>query len=51
VGLSLGWQFAGVAMLVFGVIVILLFTDALKGRPVSLRPALAIAIGDLVFGT
>jgi hypothetical protein len=51
VGLSLGWHFAGVAMLVFGVIVILLFTDALKGRPASLRPALAIAIGYLVFGT
>jgi hypothetical protein len=51
VGLSLGWQFAGVAMLVFGIIVILLFIDALKRRPVSLRPVLVIAIGYLVFGT
>jgi hypothetical protein len=51
VGLSIGWHFAGLAMLVFGALAILLFADALKGRPVSLRPVLLIGIAYLVFGT
>ncbi len=51
VGLSLGWHFAGVAMLVFGVIVVLLFADALRRQAVSLRPALLIGLAYLVFGT
>lgn len=50
VGLSLGWHFAGVAMLVFGLLVVLLFAEALKRRPVSLRPALLIGVGYLAFG-
>ena len=50
VGLSLGWHFAGVSMLVYGLLMILLFWDALKQRPVSLRPARLIAGGYLVFG-
>jgi hypothetical protein len=51
VALSIGWHFAGLAMLVFGVLAILLFADALRGRPVSLRPVVLIAIAYLVFGT
>ena len=51
VALSLGWYFAGLAMLTFGVLVILLFADALKRRPVSLRPALLVGLAYLVFGT
>jgi hypothetical protein len=51
VGLSIGWHFAGLAMLVFGALSILLFADALRGRPVSLGPVLLIGIAYLVFGT
>jgi hypothetical protein len=51
VALSIGWHFAGLAMLVFGAMAILLFADALRGRPVSLRPVVLIAIAYLVFGT
>jgi hypothetical protein len=51
VGLSIGWHFAGLAMLVFGVLTIMLFIDALRRRPVSLRPVVLVAIGYLVFGT
>jgi len=51
VGLSIGWHFAGLAMLIFGALAILLFADALRGRPVSLRPVLLIGIAYLVFGT
>ena len=51
VGLSLGWHFAGLAMLVFGVLTIMLFTSALRHRPVSLRPVVLIGIAYLVFAT
>jgi hypothetical protein len=51
VGLSLGWHFAGLAMLVFGALTTMLFTDALRRRPVSLRPAVLIGIAYLVFAT
>jgi hypothetical protein len=51
VGLSIGWHFAGLAMLVFGALVILLLADALRGRPVSLRPVVLIGIAYLVYGT
>jgi hypothetical protein len=51
VGLSIGWHFAGLAMLVFGALAILLFADALRGRPVSLRPVVLISLAYLVFGT
>jgi hypothetical protein len=51
VGLSIGWHFAGLAMLVFGALTILLFADALRLRPVSLRPVLLIGLAYLVFGT
>jgi hypothetical protein len=50
-GLGIGWHFAGLAMLAFGCIVLLTFRDVVKGRAVSLRPALIIALAYLVFGT
>jgi hypothetical protein len=49
-GLAIGWHFAGVAMLAFGVIVILLFTSLMKGRTVAILPALLIAVCYLAFG-
>ena len=49
-GLAIGWHFAGVAMLTFGVIVGWLFTEVLKRRSVSLRPALVIAVAYVAFG-
>ena len=49
-GLAIGWHFGGVAMLLFGILVILLFAEARKGRPVSLRPALLIGGAYAVFG-
>jgi hypothetical protein len=51
VGLSIGWHFAGLAMLVFGALSILLFAEALRLRAVSLRPVVLIAIAYVVFGT
>jgi hypothetical protein len=50
-GLSIGWHFAGLAMLAFGCIVLLSFRDLVKGRAVSLRPAVIIALAYLAFGT
>jgi hypothetical protein len=49
-GLSIGWHFAGVAMLAFGVIVLFTYREALARRPVSLRPVGFIALVYLVFG-
>jgi len=49
-GLGLGWQFAGVAMLAFGVIVVMLVVAAGRGRPVSLRPVLVIGLAYTVYG-
>ena len=49
-GLAIGWHFGGVSMLLFGILVILLFAEARKGRPVSLRPALLIGGAYAVFG-
>jgi hypothetical protein len=49
-GLGFGWQFAGLAMLTFGVIVLLSFTQVLRRRPVSLRPVLAIGVAYTVYG-
>jgi hypothetical protein len=51
VELSMGWHFAGLAMLVFAALAIVSFVDALRRRPVSLRPVLLIAIAYLVYGT
>lgn len=49
-GLAIGWYFGGAAMLAFGVIVLQLFRDFQQGRPVSLLPALIIAVVYLSFG-
>lgn len=49
-GLSIGWHFAGVAMLAFGCIVLYTFTEALRRRPVSFRPVGFIALVYIVFG-
>jgi hypothetical protein len=48
--LSLGWQFAGTAMLVFGLIVLGLVWLRMRGRAVSLWPAGLIGIAYLTFG-
>ncbi|MGH7514296.1 MAG: hypothetical protein ACREOQ_15385 [Gemmatimonadales bacterium] len=49
-GLGFGWQFAGVAMLTFGVIVLLTFVQVLRRQPVSLRPVVAIGVAYTVYG-
>lgn len=49
-GLMIGWQFAGMAMLVFGVSVIWTFAQRLRGRPTPLLPSLVLAIAYLLFG-
>lgn len=49
-GLQIGWHFAGMAMLTFGAIVIWTFSNYLRRRPVSLRPAQIIALVYLTFG-
>lgn len=48
--LSLGWQFAGTAMLVFGLIVLGLFWLRMRGRAVSLWPAAIIGVAYIAFG-
>ena len=50
-GIQVAWHFGGMAMAAFGVIVWPLFFSALKGKAVSLQPALVIGIGHLVLGT
>jgi hypothetical protein len=48
--LGFGWHFAGVAMLTFGLVVLMLIVQAARGRPVSLRPVLLIGVAYTVFG-
>ena len=48
--LSLGWQFGGTAMLVFGLTVMAVYWLRLRGRPVSQWPAVLIGITYLCFG-
>jgi len=50
-GLKVGWHFGGVAMLAFGIMVIALFAARLRGRRVSLFPALVTSVAYLGFGT
>lgn len=50
VGLSIGWHFAGVSMLAFGVIVLLLFARRSRNVAGALAPALVIAVAYLAFG-
>ncbi len=48
--LRAGWQFAGLAILVFGAITIALFAQRLRGRMVSLVPAMIIAVAYTAYG-
>ena len=48
--LSLGWQFGGTAMLVFGLIVLGLCFQRMRGKKVSLWPAGLIGIAYVAFG-
>jgi dolichyl-phosphate-mannose--protein O-mannosyl transferase len=49
-GLAVGWHFAGVAILTFGAIVLWLFMARLRGRAVSLAPAVIFAVAYVVYG-
>ena len=50
VGLKIGWQFGGVAMLALGVILLALFLQRLRGGNASLVPARVVALVYLAFG-
>jgi hypothetical protein len=49
-GLMLGWQFGGVAMLAFGIIVVATFARGFRGETVSMLPAAVIGAAYLAFG-
>lgn len=49
-GLSVGWNFGGVAILLFGVLALWLFGKALRGRPVSLEPLVLVGLVYAAFG-
>jgi hypothetical protein len=49
-GLHAGWQFAGAAMIAFGVIVLWTFGRRLRSEPASLLPPAMIAAMYVVFG-
>ena len=49
-GLKIGWEFGGFAMLAFGIIVVMTFVNRLRGRYVSTFPSMVIAITFLVVG-
>jgi hypothetical protein len=49
-GLQMAWHFGGMAMLVFGVIVLALFRGVQQGRPLPGLVAPAIGFGYLAFG-
>lgn len=49
-GLQVGWQFGGVCMVVFAVILIALFMRRMRGEAVSTLPAVAIGIAYVAFG-
>lgn len=49
-GLQVGWQFGGVCMVAFAVILIALFMRRLRGEAVSTLPSLVIAIAYVAFG-
>jgi hypothetical protein len=50
INLMFGWQFAGVSMLTLGSIVLWTFFRRLRGRPVSMWPAMMIGVVYAVFG-
>jgi hypothetical protein len=49
-GVQMAWYFGGMAMLVFGVIVVALFRAAQQGRGVPVAVVAAIGCGYLAFG-
>jgi len=49
-GVKVGWQFGGVAMLVLGVVVVGQALRRLRGQEASALPEIAIAAGYLGFG-
>jgi F0F1-type ATP synthase membrane subunit c/vacuolar-type H+-ATPase subunit K len=49
-GLQIGWQFAGAAMLVFGILIVWTYLDALRGRAVSFRVPYLVSLMYLLFG-
>jgi hypothetical protein len=49
-GLKAGWEFGGVAMLAFGIIVVAAFVNRLRGRYVSTFPSMIIAVALLGIG-
>jgi hypothetical protein len=49
-GLHIGWQFAGAAMFVLGVLVVWTYLDALRGHAVSFRVPYLVSLFYLLFG-
>lgn len=47
---QVGWQFGGLAMLAFGIIVVVLFVRQLRGEKVPANPAAIVSIAYLAFG-
>jgi hypothetical protein len=50
-GLEIGWKWGGVAILVFGVIVIATFLKRQRGERVWMLPAALVAVSYLAFGS
>lgn len=50
-GMKISWQFGGLAMLTFGLIVISLFLKRLRGEMVTLLPAAIIAVAYVAVGS
>jgi hypothetical protein len=49
-GLEIGWQFAGAAMLVFGILLVWTYIDILRGRAASFRVPYLVSLMYLFFG-
>ena len=49
-GLEIGWKWGGVAMLLFGVIVVATFLKRWRGERVWLLPSALVTVGYLAFG-
>ena len=49
-GLRVGWHFAGLAILVFGLVALALFAQRFRGLAVTLLPVTIIAVAYTAFG-
>lgn len=49
-GLQIGWQFGGLAMLVFGIVVVALFAKRFRGENAATGTAAVVAAAYLAFG-